>query len=253
MGDGDRRAASTREPGAAPEAAGGDRPRFDLSVWALIAANVVPLAGVLFLGWDAGVILLLYWAENLIIGGYSVLRILFAASGPPVSHIQKVLLVPFFAIHYGGFCAVHGIFVSIFVGGLGGGAQAAAFPDHDQWPGPLVFVGLLVGVVRHFWDEHGEELLWPLVALALSHGISFVQNFIVRGEHRSAGPKALMAAPYGRILLLHVALIVGGLPVLLLGSPLPLVAILVVFKVVADVFLHARSHGARGPLAGVAR
>jgi hypothetical protein len=38
------------------------------SVWALIAANLVPLGGVLFAGWSAFEVVFLYWLENLIIG-----------------------------------------------------------------------------------------------------------------------------------------------------------------------------------------
>ncbi|MHC4130435.1 MAG: DUF6498-containing protein [Planctomycetota bacterium] len=36
-----------------------------LPVAALIVANIIPIWGVLFLGWDAFCIVLLYWAENL--------------------------------------------------------------------------------------------------------------------------------------------------------------------------------------------
>ena len=40
-----------------------------LSVAALVAVNLIPLAGVFFLDWDIGPILLLYWSENLVVGG----------------------------------------------------------------------------------------------------------------------------------------------------------------------------------------
>ncbi len=43
---------------------------------ALIAANLLPLLGVIFLGWDAFAILLLYWAENVVIGAINVLKII---------------------------------------------------------------------------------------------------------------------------------------------------------------------------------
>jgi hypothetical protein len=213
-------------------------------VGALIAANSLPLAGALLAGWDAGVILLLYWAENIIIGAYSVLKVITSLGGGWESHFGKAFLVPFFLLHYGGFCAVHGVFVSVFAGGRNR-LRDGFFADAHDWPGPLVFIGLLVNVIRGFWERHGEELIWPLVALAASHGVSFVQNFLLRGEYRTAAPKDLMAGPYGRIVLLHVTLIAGGMPVLLLGSPLPLVVLLVVVKVVVDVFLHRRSHGAK--------
>ena len=42
----------------------------DASLATLVAANLLPLAGVVFFGWDAGVILVLYWAENLVVGSF---------------------------------------------------------------------------------------------------------------------------------------------------------------------------------------
>lgn len=51
----------------------------DRYTWvALVAANLVPLALLLSGRWSTPGVLLLYWAENLVIGGYSVLRILLA-------------------------------------------------------------------------------------------------------------------------------------------------------------------------------
>ena len=45
---------------------------------ALVAANMVPLWGVLFFNWDAFYIVLLYWAENLVIGFYNILKMVLA-------------------------------------------------------------------------------------------------------------------------------------------------------------------------------
>ncbi|MEM9315282.1 MAG: DUF6498-containing protein, partial [Pseudomonadota bacterium] len=38
------------------------------SALALIVSNALPMLGVLFLGWDVGAIVVLYWSENLILG-----------------------------------------------------------------------------------------------------------------------------------------------------------------------------------------
>ena len=45
----------------------------------LVAGNLVPLFGVLFLDWDVGAIVTLYWAENVVIGGITILK-MFATS-----------------------------------------------------------------------------------------------------------------------------------------------------------------------------
>jgi hypothetical protein len=44
----------------------------------LIAANLVPIYGVVFLGWEVFPLLLLFWLENLIIGMYNVLKMMLA-------------------------------------------------------------------------------------------------------------------------------------------------------------------------------
>jgi len=65
----------------------------DIPVIALLAANVIPLFGVLFLDWDAFSIVLLYWSENLVIGFYNILKIAFAAVPHQAAHLGKFLLI----------------------------------------------------------------------------------------------------------------------------------------------------------------
>jgi len=50
----------------------------NLPLVALVAANMVPLWGVLFLNWDAFYIVLLYWSENLVIGSYNIVKMILA-------------------------------------------------------------------------------------------------------------------------------------------------------------------------------
>jgi len=81
-------------------------------------------------------------------------------------------------------------------------------------------------------------MIWPLVALFISHGVSFVENYLVHGEYRTASLDKLMLRPYARMMILHVAIIVGGAFVMCLGSPVPLLAILVVLKLCLDLVFH---------------
>ena len=59
--------------------------------------------GVLYLGWNVGSILVLYWVENLIVGGYTLLKILVTGGTGELSRLL------FFCIHYGFFCTIHGL------------------------------------------------------------------------------------------------------------------------------------------------
>ena len=54
--------------------------------------------------------------------------------------------------------------------------------------------------------------------------------------------KALMTAPYQRIVTMQVALIFGGWIVLLLKSPIPALALLVLLKTVLDFSAHRNEH-----------
>jgi hypothetical protein len=51
-----------------------------------------------------------------------------------------------------------------------------------------------------------------------------------------------MAAPYQRIVLLHIVILAGAAPVLYFKSPMPLVILLVVIKIMMDIKLHNASH-----------
>lgn len=219
------------------------RARITLSVVTLTLANLVPLAGVFFFQWDAAAIVLLYWTENLVIGGYNVLKMIVAKSARPLEHLGKLFVIPFFCVHYGGFCAVHGLFLLFF---FNLGAESAFPPDEGPgWFGPLVFVQLLVGVVVQLWRSHPEGFIWPVLMLILSHGVSFVQNYLVGGEYARLGGSDLMMGPYKRIVLIHIAIILGGMPVMMLGSPVPLLVVLIALKIGMDLWLHVRSHSLR--------
>jgi hypothetical protein len=48
------------------------------SLVALVVANALPLAGVLFLGWTVFPLVLLYWLENVVVGAFNVAKLLLA-------------------------------------------------------------------------------------------------------------------------------------------------------------------------------
>ena len=73
---------------------------------ALVAANLVPLAGALFLGWDLAAIMLLYWAESAIIGFFNLCKMLV------IGGWGAAFIGVFFIVHFGGFLAGHFIFIS---------------------------------------------------------------------------------------------------------------------------------------------
>ena len=212
-------------PGASGLPPGGDDSR--LALGALIIANLSVLAGVLWLGWDAVAVLLLYWHENLIIGVYTLLRMLRAGG------LRALPVAVFFVFHFGVFCIVHGTLLLHLVlrGGASGGGD-----------GPF---SALQGLLADFYASVPASFFWSLAALAISHGVSTVQHALVRNEDAGRSANAIMSDPYGRIVVMHLVVMAGAVVVLQLGSPQLLVLALVALKVVLDVILHVRAHRRR--------
>ena len=174
---------------------------------------MVPVAGVLFLGWDTFLLLVLFWAENLVVGFYNVVKMALARGS--ASPAEKLALIPFFIVHYGMFTMVHGIFVFILFGGVtDDGADFSKF----------------------------GEIGWGFVALLVSHGVSLVTNYIQGGEYKRTDARMLMMAPYGRVVVLHLTIIASGFLMAFLGAPMAGLLILVGLKMALDIGAHLQEH-----------
>jgi hypothetical protein len=222
-----------------------------VAVAALILANLVPLVGVLWFGWDVWGILIIYWLENGIYGLFNVLK-MRKAEGPEdespraaadtrrrlngfkvndrsPSGTSKAALIPFFIMHYGIFWVVHGLFVLTLP--LFDFTGTDGEPDFGTTLNPLAIV-------------------FVLVCLVISHGLSYVFNYIGRGEYLRTTAAAQMFAPYGRLVVLHVTVIIGAMAISVTGAPAAAIVVLVLFKTALDLGLHLAEH--RGPSAATA-
>lgn len=191
-----------------------------VSAWVLVAANLLPLAGVLFWDWNVMVLLLLFWMENVVIGLLNVLRMLCADPRDLALWAGKLFLVPFFCVHYGMFTAIHGSLLLAFFGDY----ASEGFSPVPAASQAVLDYGLGIGVA----------------AIAASHLFSFLWNYLYRGEFRHASLSELMEQPYRRVVLLHLVILLGGFAVAALGSPLWALVPLVAVKVVLDVRSHLR-------------
>ena len=193
---------------------------------ALIAANLLPLYGVLALDWPVFSLLLLFWLENVVIGVLNALRMLLADPADAALWTGKLLMVPFFCFHYGMFTAIHGSFVvSMF-----GGKEYAHMKDG------LIPVNAAMRAIADF------DLKWALAVLAASHVFSFLWNYLIRGEFRRAAIAELMHRPYKRIVVLHLTILIGGGFSMALGSPLWALLLLLALKVGFDLTAHVKEH-----------
>ena len=206
---------------------------------ALVTANLIPLAGVVLLGWDVSYLLLLYWLENLVIGGATLIRILNTGG------IRAIGDAAFFTVHYGFFCAGHGMFV-IALSNMGD--ENLADLDFQEGDIPfLVPLYLFFGVLRWINVNMPELFFIPLLALLISHGISLYRHHFKGREDEGREVDEIMFDPYPRLAVLHVSIILGGFFVISSGGgQVAAVLVLVVLgKTGLDLYLHRRSHERR--------
>lgn len=183
----------------------------------LVAANLVPVAGVLLFDWNVAELMVLFWAENVVIGVYALLKMAV------ISRWGVVVMGPLFLGHYGAFMAIHFMLVYyMFVRGFSAGPEPGA---------SAALAALFVP-------------LWPaLLAMVVSHGVSFFYNFLGRREYVGRTMNQQTVEPYQRMALLQVSLIFGAWPVLLMGQPLPGLLLLVALKIVMDLRAHFKERG----------
>jgi hypothetical protein len=164
----------------------------------LLAYTALPLVGVLLLGWDWRAIVLLYWLENISLGVAMVIMMLRSADAPGGDDPDVVgnlsingrpvrgdgagrALAGFFALHYGIFTLVHGVFVLLLIAGVFIPTTVAPEAPLNWW-GPLI-VWLIGGSAQVLMARFG-----PLP------------------ERRGS---RLMMSAYPRMIVLHVSVIVG--------------------------------------------
>ncbi len=183
------------------------------SLYLLVAANLIPIGGVILAGWDIGDIMLLFWLESAIIALFNILKML-RISGP-----VAIFYSIFFIGHFGAFMAVHLMFIfGLFIENEG---ASASIPE-------------VLAIFESMWVA--------VVALFISHGFSFKQNFINKKEYLRLNIKDQMHKPYSRIMIMHVTLIIGGFLVLALDSRLLALMLLITLKVIVDLKSHIREH-----------
>jgi hypothetical protein len=183
----------------------------------LVAVNLIPVAGVFLLGWDLFSILFFYWLESAVVGVFNIVKMALVSPPPPGAGSKpaekskhKLAGIIFFIIHYSGFMAGHGLLIfSLF--------------------GP---VEILPSVV-----------ITGIISLSLSHGISLAVNYIGLKEYQKVTVSEQMAAPYNRIVVMHIGLIACAFLFYLTGAPRLTLVLLVALKIAVDIALHRSEHG----------
>ncbi|MFT4227320.1 DUF6498-containing protein [Micropruina sp.] len=156
-----------------------------LDIGWVLATNLFVLAGVIVWDWPAGNVFLVFWIENAILGVTTAVRIATAegpVEGQPRS--DSILRFPtwgrvgFFVVHYGIFSFVHLVFVTILAIGAG-----------VEWS---------------FW-----ALGMPALLIALRYVVDLVRDWFLGGRRRRVNAEQAFWSPYPRLIVLHVATLLG--------------------------------------------
>lgn len=199
-----------------------------VAVAVLVAGNLVPLVGVLFWGWDVATILVLYWLENGIVGALNVVRILLAQQPDKgdVGHYTrapfpgKAVTAAFFAVHYGVFWVIHGVFVVVLTGFAGTTNRVDVLtPLFAALSDPVVLVGG--------------------VGLLAGQTSALYYDYFRPRTYRTVSPSSQTWRPYPRMVALHFTITLGGVWLVGQGSqPVAVLGILVLLKTAAELLIY---------------
>jgi uncharacterized protein DUF6498 len=205
-----------------------------------LAANMIPLIGVLYWQWDTFQLLMLYWTETLILAFWTLLRLsrlsrdecgTLKINGRP-TQATPLGLVGFFGLHAGAFILAHLLFLWLMFS--------------TEW------LKTIHGVGDFFYGLYVAHGLWiGLLMMFVTHLVGFLVTPKPVAPQSTADKKAfdpvgaIVAALYVRIVIMQIAVIAGAWYSGFTGSMAPLV-IVIALKSLADLAWSGRNPSLKG-------
>ncbi len=194
----------------------------------IIAANLLPVAGVLFRNWSPVEVFMVYALETVIIGLFTLLKMGIVTTvrgsdtwynGTVKTRQSGLFFMLFFLLHYGMFVAIQmGLFVQ--VSGIAKEYKTGFFDFFIHWPRYL-----------------GPDAWYMLAGFVVSYGFSLYWNFLRTRQYRTISMMQLMFQPYGRIFIQQVTVILGSM-FLTFGAGKIFILIFAAIKICFEVFIN---------------
>lgn len=226
---------------------------------ALVAGNLLPLVGVLFFRWSVMEILWIYWAESAIIGVLTVFKMALAISHNDQGRFEALPLLAmipmgaFFSVHFGGFMAGHAVFL-VFMPDIAASMSEGGSSSMGSLIGMENILSLLgchppeLEQSCTFMHMIRSPIFAGVAALIGSHGVSFYVHFVRGREYYNRKVMELFAAPYGRIIVMHLTIILGAFALVGFSHLFPgqtittLAGVWVALKIIVDLHAHQNAH-----------
>jgi Family of unknown function (DUF6498) len=187
----------------------------------LFISNLIPVVGVVFLGWTLQSVLYLYLFESMIIGFYSALHLWFVPLARNSTYAPnsvsvfkasfgRLLYITFFCVMFGILIVANATFLHLF------------FPLYTA-----DLTAILPGIISMF----------------ISHGISYNSNFLNKKEYQYMTVRELFARPFKRVFFPHILFFLALLPFsAAFGSGGPVV-LFILLRTLIDMKVHFWEHG----------
>jgi hypothetical protein len=174
----------------------------------LIVANLVPVYGVWFLGWNAREVFMIYCTETIIVGLFTLLKMGIVTAikkwdwwenNGSRFKVHGLFHMLFFLVHYGFFIAIQ---MFIF-------SKTTIFDSSKD----LGLFNFLFSMPGHF-----NKSSWIMLSsFIVGYGYKNLTEFILTDEYKRASLSYIMFEPYIRIVVQQFTVIVGSF-LLLFGA-----------------------------------
>jgi hypothetical protein len=202
-----------------------------ISLAVMALANLLPVLGFVFSDWNLYELMTLYWAENVIIGVFTVLKMLSVDNDSVADDREILMAVPpfmvYFLLCFGQVILIQVIFQKFL----------PPLSPEETW---------LEGWHRmgDFFNFAFVQLKWVVLAMALSHGFSFVYDYNLGGEKYRTTLRKLWFLPGARLVVMMVIIMAAAWQLGARVSPMPLFMAIVVTKIVLEWLFDAMRRAA---------
>jgi Family of unknown function (DUF6498) len=193
----------------------------------LIIANLIPVYGVWFLGWNAVDAFIVYALETLIAGVVTILKLAVITvfrkkdnwyNQGRTTKVSGIFFILFFIFHFGLFAAVQ---TTIF-------SQSANIVPEG---------GSLLDFFFHWYSYINEDIAIMLCGFIGSYLLRSLLPFIVTGEYKTISMARVMFQPYGRIFIQQFTVILGSM-FLQVGWGKAFILLFAVVKIFFEIYIN---------------